>query len=218
MSSFQFVPSAYYFPVLSGAQTPAVSLREIYEFLGVKKKFATWVSAQIRRLALRENVDFYFAVGYGGICPLEGTNPVGRPRSEYYVTVRAAKHIALASHTPRGEAVRDYFIYAEDWFRAQAGKVQPAPAQSEPLEQDARPHLQIAEPSTQPFPVRAGEIRSIRSEIDQLYGRIRALEDQERRLKDSYARDWNRLVADAPSPAELSKPARKAPSTLELVP
>ena len=37
----------------------------------------------------------------------------GRPAREYHLTVEAARHIAMAEHTPKGKEARDYFIECE---------------------------------------------------------------------------------------------------------
>lgn len=95
-----------------GAQDPVLTVngRDIWRFLGIHKKYADWVKDQIRRGQFMEGSDFI-------VFPLEGKNPEGgRPSEEYYFTLRAAKRIAMTSHTEKGIAVQEYFVDCEEAY------------------------------------------------------------------------------------------------------
>lgn len=103
-------------PILSrpvGDETNSVDARELHRVLCVGRDFPTWMRSRIDSLELVENVD-YCAI----IHPPDPGN--GRPmgRTEYAITIDAAKHIALAERTDAGKRVRAYFIEAEKRLRA----------------------------------------------------------------------------------------------------
>jgi phage anti-repressor protein len=84
------------------------SARDVHTQLEVKKDFSNWIKAQIKTLDLIENVD-YLTVAQKG----EG-GKFGK--TEYYITIDTAKHIAMASRTAKGREVRNYFISIEKDF------------------------------------------------------------------------------------------------------
>lgn len=90
---------------IGDAFVPTVSARELHEFLGVGKHFATWVSNRLTTLGAEENKDFL-------ILPQSGKNS-GRPRNEYFLTIDIAKHLAMME---RNE-IRDYFIECEKEYK-----------------------------------------------------------------------------------------------------
>lgn len=87
-----------------------VNARDLYEFLGVRKDFSTWVRVQFKRARLTEGVNFVAITG----SPEKGSggfNPT--PITEYHLSLDAAKHIAMISGTEKGIIVREYFIECE---------------------------------------------------------------------------------------------------------
>lgn len=96
-----------------------VDARELHGLLEVGKDFSDWFRAQVERARLRRGRDFV------EVSPQQGENPRGgRPRTDYALTIDAAKHIAMMSGTERGFEVRDYFIECER--QAKAPRVDPA--------------------------------------------------------------------------------------------
>jgi len=93
----------------TGEPITAINARELHAFLGVGKDYTNWIKAQIARALLAEGRDYLTEVS-----AQKGENPQGgRPRSEYYLSIEAAKHVAMMSGTEKGRAVRDYFIEIE---------------------------------------------------------------------------------------------------------
>lgn len=93
----------------TGEPITAVNARELHAFLAVGKDFTNWIKAQVDRALLAEGRDYLTEVS-----AQKGENPRGgRPRSEYYLTIEAAKHVAMMSGTEKGRVVRDYFIEIE---------------------------------------------------------------------------------------------------------
>jgi phage anti-repressor protein len=93
--------------VLSGDVKETVSGRDIHGALDINRGYAHWVRDQINSLQLIENVDYVVLVQ-------NDQNPQGgRPASQYYFTIDIAKHIALASRTPKGREYRQALIDLE---------------------------------------------------------------------------------------------------------
>ena len=90
-----------------GATIPAINARDLHAFLGVKRDFNAWMQTQIKRARLVDGRDYLSYLQVGNLP--EG----GRPKTEYTITVDAAKHIGMMSGTDKGFEVRDYFIACE---------------------------------------------------------------------------------------------------------
>lgn len=84
--------------------------RDLHRELGVKEDYSNWARRQVDRPYFIENRDFWFFAEH------RENSGRGRPSTEYYFTVDAAKNIALAANTPQGNRVREYFIAVEKAF------------------------------------------------------------------------------------------------------
>lgn len=86
---------------------PAVSGRELHEFLGVKKDFTDWAKIQVERASLIEGQDYEVFL-------LKGVNPHGgRPSVDYIFSIAASKEICMMSGCERGKQARQHFIECE---------------------------------------------------------------------------------------------------------
>ena len=91
----------------------AVNARDLHSFLEIGKTFASWIKMQIDRCDLIEGVD-YQALTQKVPCK----NGVGwSMKTEYALTIDAAKEVSMMSQTERGKQARRYFIEAEKKFR-----------------------------------------------------------------------------------------------------
>ena len=116
--------------VLRGQTVSVVNARDLQAALGSKKDFSTWIKAQIERIGLIEGLewakgDLFAQKGekktllpqkgeQNGFAPPEGEEARGgHNKTEYILTIDAAKQVAMASNTPRGRDVRLYFIECE---------------------------------------------------------------------------------------------------------
>lgn len=99
---------------IDGQTVLTVNGRDIHRFLEVPTNFPHWVTAQIRRAHLTENVDYV-------VLAEKSQNPQGgRPTNEYHFTFEAAKHICMRSSTDKGHEIRRYFLACEKkWQSAQ---------------------------------------------------------------------------------------------------
>jgi len=110
---------------IGGTPVQAVDARELHGFLGVKKDFTSWIKAQITRARLVADRDF-LALQREGLFTLKGEkSTMGRPVTEYWLTLDAAKHTSMMTGTEKGFAVREYFIECER--RANGRTLPPSP-------------------------------------------------------------------------------------------
>lgn len=79
----------------------SVNARNVHSFLGINKDFSNWIKNQIRRADLEEEKDWV---------KLALKGELGQQIIDYYLTLDAAKHIAMMSRSPRGKELRQYFI------------------------------------------------------------------------------------------------------------
>jgi phage anti-repressor protein len=116
--------------VLGGQTTSVVNARDLHAALGSQKKFADWIKAQIERCGLIEGLEWSKGdllaqkgeqegllpqkVKQSGFASPEGEEARGgHNKTEYILTIDAAKQVAMSSNTPRGRDVRLYFIECE---------------------------------------------------------------------------------------------------------
>lgn len=86
-----------------------VNARDLYEELGVNKKFADWVKVNLK--GFQENQDFII------FSPEREKVSKGRPLKDYALTLDCAKHICLMSRCEKGKQLRQYFIEVEKQYR-----------------------------------------------------------------------------------------------------
>jgi phage anti-repressor protein len=87
--------------------------RDLYRELGFRDfhNYSRWMPAQLKDAHLIEKRDFWFFLNH------EENSGRGRPSTEYFLAVDAAKHVAMSSHTDIGYLIREYFIAAEKEWR-----------------------------------------------------------------------------------------------------
>ncbi|WP_353462704.1 phage antirepressor KilAC domain-containing protein [Mammaliicoccus sciuri] len=84
----------------------AISARELYKALGVKKRFSAWADINLKHF--KENQDFTSVLTSTVV-----NNGAVRQLEDYALTLDVAKHIAMMSGTERGFDFREYFIQVE---------------------------------------------------------------------------------------------------------
>jgi anti-repressor protein len=85
----------------------AVSARELYDFLEVRRDYSTWCK-QMFEYGFEEEKDF---------SPILVKSQMGRPSIDYALTLDCAKEIAMIQRTPKGKQAREYFITCEKRLR-----------------------------------------------------------------------------------------------------
>ena len=86
----------------------AINARELHDFLSTKD-FTSWMKDRIERCDLIEGEDFTRLGVFD--------SHIGRPSSEYALTLDAAKEIAMVEGNEKGKCARRYFIEIEKKFR-----------------------------------------------------------------------------------------------------
>lgn len=81
----------------------AVSARELFVFLDVKADFTTWCKRMFA-YGFEEDLDF---------SPKLVKSPIGRPSSDYALTLDCAKEISMLQRNEKGKQARRYFIEVE---------------------------------------------------------------------------------------------------------
>jgi phage anti-repressor protein len=78
-----------------------VNAKDIYSFVGVKTRFDMWIKRCINYATLCEQKDF---------CTVLVKSTGGRPLTEYYFTVSAAKEVCIVSATEKAKELRLWLI------------------------------------------------------------------------------------------------------------
>lgn len=92
---------------INGNSVQTSNAREIHAFLEINKDFSSWIKSQIIRARLVDGRDYTFAPGR--VSSSSGTKHV----IDYYLTIDAAKQVAMMSETDKGFQVRDYYLECE---------------------------------------------------------------------------------------------------------
>ncbi|EPW0455675.1 antA/AntB antirepressor family protein [Escherichia coli] len=101
-------------PVFNGTidneTTLLVNARDLHTFLGVGKRFASWITERIAEYGFVENQDYIAIsqkreIGYG------------RGKKDYHLTLDTAKELAMVERNEKGRQIRRYFIECEKKLR-----------------------------------------------------------------------------------------------------
>ena len=87
-----------------------VSARELYEFLGLSKRFSSWFETYSK------NEDYGFIENEDFTSVLSSTvvnNGAERQLQDYAITIDMAKELSMLSKTEKGKQARKYFIQCE---------------------------------------------------------------------------------------------------------
>jgi len=86
-----------------------VSARNLYEKLGISKRFSVWWTNQVERLELKENLTY---------CTSRYTNSNNQEFIDYIVPIDIAKHLCMVSGGEKAWRIRDYFIEVENQWNS----------------------------------------------------------------------------------------------------
>ncbi|MBL6363756.1 antA/AntB antirepressor family protein [Escherichia coli] len=103
-------------PVFNGTIANETTLfcnaRDLHTFLGVGKRFASWITERIAEYGFVENQDYMIA---SQIREAKGRG--GHNRKDYHLTLDTAKELAMVERNEKGRQIRRYFIECEKKFR-----------------------------------------------------------------------------------------------------
>ncbi|HFO5821709.1 TPA: antA/AntB antirepressor family protein, partial [Escherichia coli] len=104
-------------PVFNGTianeTTLLVNARDLHTFLGVGKRFASWITERIAEYGFVENQD-YILVSLNRETKGRGGD---RRSKDYHLTLDTAKETAMVERNEKGRQIRRYFIECEKKFR-----------------------------------------------------------------------------------------------------
>ncbi|ACR69461.2 AntA/AntB antirepressor [Edwardsiella ictaluri] len=92
---------------ISNESTLLCNARDLHKFLGVGKRFASWVTERIAEYEFVENQDYIIISQNREIIKR------GRPTTDYHLTLDTAKELAMVERNERGRQIRRYFIDCE---------------------------------------------------------------------------------------------------------
>lgn len=113
------MPKVNFIPVFSGSISNEKMLfcnaRDLHEYLGVGKRFASWIKERISEYGFAENQDFVMVSQIREtIRNYQGTQRKGAAKSiEYHLTMDTAKELAMVERNEQGRKIRRYFINCE---------------------------------------------------------------------------------------------------------
>jgi anti-repressor protein len=85
----------------------SISARDLHTFLESRADFTTWMKRQIERVRMVEARD-YLLHSF-----VEQLPSGAKSKIDYFMTLEAAKHVAMMSGSDRGHEVREYFLECE---------------------------------------------------------------------------------------------------------
>lgn len=116
---------------LAGQPVQLCDARELHVFLGIGKRFTTWIADRIREYGFEESRDYLIA------SQNREANRGGHNRRDYHLTLDMAKELAMVERNDRGREARRYFIDCERRLLEQ--RQVPALAQSMPSTHQVMP-------------------------------------------------------------------------------
>lgn len=90
--------------IITDKKEKLVNMGELHEVLKVKTRFNDWIIRRIENGGFEEKIDFYTTLS---------KSSGGRPKTEYYFMIDAAKEVALMENNEMGKYFRLYFIEME---------------------------------------------------------------------------------------------------------
>ena len=112
-------------PINENNGNQAVNARDLHKFLEIGRDFTNWVKDQIDRCDLTEGKDYeIFRLDYQGR-PLTKKGESDNQhvsKTEYALSINAAKEISMMSQTEKGKQARRYFIACEEKLKEVAAK------------------------------------------------------------------------------------------------
>ena len=112
-------------PINESNGNQAVNARDLHKFLEIGKDFTNWMKDQIGRCDLVEGQDYeVFKYDYQGkpLAQKGESDNQHVSKTEYALSINAAKEISMMSQTEKGKQARRYFIACEEKLKEVAVK------------------------------------------------------------------------------------------------
>ena len=108
---------------VGGIPVATVDARQLHAALRVSTRFPTWIKRRIALFDLSEGEDYTqrFIPNFGNKAAADDATPTkGARPTEYALTIKAAKQVALGERNAIGKAIRSHFIRCEEALREAA--------------------------------------------------------------------------------------------------
>jgi phage anti-repressor protein len=99
--------------IITDEKKRLVNMRELHEVLKVNTRFNDWIARRIEYAGFETEKDYYFFLS---------KSTGGRPKTEYYFLLDAAKETAMMENNDMGRMFRKYFIDMEQAVSRFLGK------------------------------------------------------------------------------------------------
>lgn len=103
--------------VLGNRPQATINARDLHQRLGVGKEFANWIKDRIAQYGFVEGEEFLPILAKMEKSKTYGAFGLGRPKTEYFLSLEMAKELAMLENNPQGRAVRRALIELERQFR-----------------------------------------------------------------------------------------------------
>ncbi|MDX7953735.1 antA/AntB antirepressor family protein [Lichenihabitans sp. Uapishka_5] len=127
---------------IGGRTIPTVDARKTHAYLGVGRDFSTWIKDRIASYGFVEGEDY---VSFEDLSsPVSGSSKArDRVTTEYALTLDMAKELGMVDRSPRGRAIRRYFIRCERKAQQRAQKPLSAIAEDRALKRVREARLSL---------------------------------------------------------------------------
>lgn len=108
-------------PINDKNGSQAVNARDLHAFLGIGRDFTNWMKDQIERCDLVEGQDYeVFKFDYQGrpVAQKGESDNQRVSKTEYAISIGAAKEISMMSQSEKGKQARRYFISCEEKLKS----------------------------------------------------------------------------------------------------
>lgn len=160
-----------------------VSARELYEFLGLSKRFSSWFETYSK------NEDYGFIENEDFTSVLSSTvvnNGAERQLQDYAITIDMAKELSMLSKTEKGKQARKYFIQCE---KALKENVQPLNTS------ELSPELQMFGNLYKAIANQELEQKKIKAEIEDTKNQLQGIRDVVALTPNAWRKDTSSLIS-----------------------
>lgn len=108
---------------IQGDKKRFVNARELHKWLGVGRRFATWIAERISKYDFIENLDYFTVPNSGNGVKARSDGQLIDAKTgkvipkEYIISIDMAKELAMVENNEMGKKIRKYFIRVESDFR-----------------------------------------------------------------------------------------------------
>ena len=160
-----------------------VSARELYEFLGLSKRFSSWFETYSK------NEDYGFIENEDFTSVLSSTvvnNGAERQLQDYAITIDMAKELSMLSKTEKGKQARKYFIQCEKALKENTQTLNTS---------ELSPELQMFGNLYKAIANQELEQKKIKAEIEDTKNQLQGIRDVVALTPNAWRKDTSSLIS-----------------------